>query len=224
MLRPVRLLSILLALLGATLAASAFEGWIHFALKTGRDPEQLIAYAVKDTRIRLEPKSEDAGGTALLIDTRERAMFLLMPAQRIFVRLPLKPGLAPSTASPPPPRTASPEATGIAERFLNYPCLRYVLVHGDSTTESWVTTELGGLAALGASPLAALLGGGGALSALERTDAAFPLKVITRDSRGRETFRFEALEIEPGPLPDELFAVPAGFRQLTLPAPPTAEG
>lgn len=224
MLRPVRFLSTLLALLGATLAASAFEGWIHFALKTGRDPEQLLSYAAKGTSIRLEPKSEEAGGTALLIDTRERTMFLLMPAQRVFVRLPLKPGLAPSTATPPPPRESSPEATGIAERFLDYSCLRYVLVHGDSTTESWVTTELGGLAALGASPLAALLGGGGALSALERTDAAFPLKVVTRDSRGRETFRFEALQIEPGPLPDELFAVPAGFRPLTLPTPPTAEG
>lgn len=229
MLRPARLfLFLFLFLLVASApAVSAFEGRIQFTLKTGRETEQLIDYAVKGALIRLDPRTEEAGGSALLIDTTAHTMVILMPAQKLYVRLPLR-GPAPATgadSAPPPPLAATEAAPGSAEKFLGLPCTRHVFANDDgSTLESWVTTALGGLAPLGASPLAALLGGGAPLSALERAGAAFPLKVVVRDARGRETFRFEALQVEPARLPDDLFAVPTDFQPLTLPPAKSAEG
>ena len=46
----------------------------------------------------------------------------------------------------------------------------------------------------------------------------FPLRVISRDARGRETFKMEATKIEPGALPDSLFVPPPGMKKFSMPS------
>jgi hypothetical protein len=53
--------------------------------------------------------------------------------------------------------------------------------------------------------------------ALKGSKGGFPLRVISHDAKGKETFRMEAKKIEPGPLPDSLFAPPAGYQKFEMP-------
>ena len=45
----------------------------------------------------------------------------------------------------------------------------------------------------------------------------FPLRVISHDAKGKETFKMEATKIEPGPLPDSLFVPPASYKRFDMP-------
>ncbi len=45
----------------------------------------------------------------------------------------------------------------------------------------------------------------------------FPLRVVSRDGKNKETFRMEATKIEPGSLPASLFQPPAGWQKFQMP-------
>ena len=45
----------------------------------------------------------------------------------------------------------------------------------------------------------------------------FPLRVITRDAKGRDSFKMEATKIEPGSVPDSMFSPPAGYQKFEMP-------
>ena len=45
----------------------------------------------------------------------------------------------------------------------------------------------------------------------------FPLRVISRDASGKETFRMEATKISPGAQPDSAFEPPADYQKFAIP-------
>ncbi|MBA4138706.1 MAG: hypothetical protein C0518_15480 [Opitutus sp.] len=211
------------------LSAAAFEGKVSLAMKGGREAEQVIDYAMKGTRVRLEPKMAEAGGTAMIMNWEKQEMIMLMPEQRMYMVMPMKaPAGAPGAAARASATEQKVEKTGRSEKILGYDCDEYITTDDGKTTEMWITEELGSFAGLGGgNPMAGMMGGGGAPApasswenALKNKKGAFPLRVVSRDGKGRETFRLEARQIEPGTLPDSLFAPPAGFQKFAMPAMP----
>lgn len=218
--------------LAAAVGAAAFEGKVSLGMKSGRDAEQVIDYAMKGTRVRMEPKMADAGGAAMIMDWEKQEMIVLMPEQQMYMVMPLKKaaaGARPEQASP----EQKVEKTGRTEKILGYECEEYVTTEGGQTTEMWITEELGTFAGLGGgNPMAGMMGGGGAKTAapssweraLQSKKGVFPLRVISRDAKGRETFRLEAKKVEPGTLPDSHFAPPSGYQKLAMPTMPGFSG
>lgn len=206
-------------------AATAFEGRVSLGMKSGRDKEQVIDYAMKEGFVRMEPKSAEAGGSAMIMDWGRQQMIMLMPEQHMFMVMPLKAPLERAAARAQNPETKV-EKTGRTETILGYLCEEYVTTERGETTEMWITDQLGSFAGLGGgNPMAGMMGGGAAAKpaaggweqALKGRPGAFPLRVVSRDGKGRETFRLEAKKIEPGSLPDSLFAPPAGYQKFSLP-------
>ena len=98
-----------------------------------------------------------------------------------------------------------------------------------TVTEMWVADGLGTFMGLGSgggggNPMAGMFGGGGKKSANAakweealKGKGGFPLRVISRDAKGKQSFKMEATKIEPGSLPDSLFAPPAGYEKFAMP-------
>ncbi len=218
----------LLLAAAAAVAASAFEGRVTLAFKSGREAEQVIAYAMKDGKVRMEPQIEEAGGAAMILDVAKQQMTVLMPDQAMYFVMPLRSAPAAGAVRENEP-AAKVEKTGETDVILGYVCEKYLSTERGEVTELWLTEELGAFAGLGGgNPMAGMMGGpgggrggkaagGGWEKALQGKTGAFPLRVVTRDARGRETFRLEARKIEPGKLPDALFAPPEGFQKMSLP-------
>jgi hypothetical protein len=217
----------------AALAAAAlgFEGKVSLSMKSGRDAEQVIDYAMKGTRVRLEPKIADAGGTAMIMNWEKQEMTILMPEQQMYMVMPLKSAMAAGQAKAAAAEQKI-EKTGRTEKILGYTCDEYVTTEGGNTTEMWITEELGSFAGLGGggNPMAGMMGGGRSAPApanswenvLKSRKGAFPLRVVSRDGKGRETFRLEARKVEPGALPESLFTPPADYQKFAMPMMPGA--
>jgi hypothetical protein len=217
---------LLLALaLGAlpTATFAAFEGRVTLAFKAGREAEQVIAYAMKDGLIRMEPQIAEAAGMAMILNLEKGETTIIMPEQAMYMVMPMRaPSRPAAKVQGPEPKV---EKTGEKDLILGYPCDQYLSVENGETTEMWITEELGTFAGLGTpNPMAGMMGGGGAPArdkgweqALKGRKGAFPLRVISRDAKGRETFRLEARKVEPGSLPASDFKPPAGFQKMNLP-------
>lgn len=215
----------------AALSAAAFEGKVSLGVKSNRDAEQVIDYAMKGTRVRMEPKMTGAGGAAMIMDWEKQEMTVLMTEQQMYMVMPLKKPQAAARAQQNAPEQKI-EKTGRTEKILGYTCDEYVTSEGGQTTEMWITEELGSFGGLGGgNPMGGMMGGGQKSAvpsswerALQGKKGAFPLRVVSRDAKGKETFRLEAKKIEPGTLPDTLFAPPAGFQKFAMPAMPGFSG
>jgi hypothetical protein len=207
----------------AAVAAPAFEGRISLGFTDGKGREQVIDYAVKGTRVRLEPKMEQAAGTAMIMDGATQEMTVLMPAQRMYMVMPMH-GVAKPGGTESPTQQQKVEKTGRTEKILGYDCEEYVMSDKGQSTEMWITDQLGSFMGLsGGNPMAGLVGGkakaeaSGWEQALKGKQGAFPLRVVSRDPKGKEIFRLEAKSVKPENLGDELFKAPEGFQKFSMP-------
>lgn len=202
------------ALLMLGFPAAAFEGTIHFDLTTGRDTQQMI-YSLKGDRARFEMPMAGAGGASAIIDLPKQEMIMMMPEQRMYLVMPLQP--ASGTERPGTKRDeVTFEDTGETAEIVGRKCRKYRITDRSSTTEVWGAEGMGTfMAQLGASsPMS-----GASIPGWQQelgTQGFFPLRVIGRDSRGRQSFRMEATQLEEKPLPDELFAIPDGYQQFNM--------
>lgn len=216
----------------AALSAAAFEGRVSLGFSGKKNQEQLIDYAIKGTRVRLEPKLAEAGGAAMIMDLEKREMVMLMTAQRMYMTMPLP--AVPTQGQAATAHEQKLEKTGRTEKILGYDCEEYVVTEGGQSTHLWLTDQLGSFMGLsgGGNPMAGMMGGrpskgdkaSGWESLLKSKGGAFPLRVVTTDKAGKESFKLEAKKIEPGTLPDALFAPPADFQKFAMPAIPGLGG
>ena len=202
------------------MTAAAFEGRVSLAIKSGKDREQIIDYAMKDGIVRMEPKTAE-GGPAMIMNVAKQEMIMLIPEQKMYMIMPLKRGATAAIAAPEEPEPKV-EKTGELDTILGYVCERYVTSDKNGVTEMWITEELGSFAGLGGGNLMGGQAKPAAPSAWERAlqgkAGAFPLRIVGRDTRGRETFRLEARKIDPTNLPASLFAPPADYQKFSMPA------
>lgn len=206
----------LLSVLALPGFAAAFEGKVSLAMTSGKNT-QVIDYAMKEGALRMEIAAEGSKFSSI-VDLNKREMIMLMPEQKMYMVMPFKEAV----------ETAIKESelkqhnitkTGRTDTILGYKVDEYVSKDRNTTTEIWVAEGLGtfmGLSAEGGP-------GGRRRNAAQSWEAAFkgkpgfPLRVVSRDAKSKETFKMEATKIEPGKLPDSLFAPPSDYQRFQMP-------
>lgn len=203
-------------------AADAFEGKVTLGMKDRKDKEVVISYVMKGSKIRMIPDVQEAQGVALIFDVEKGEMMTLMPEQKMYMVMSMKGAM--NSAAKKSSKEKMPELvkTGRTETILGYKCDEYVMTdERGNKTEIWATDKLG-------TYMGASAGGGGMMgrgkasgpaweNVLKGRDGFFPLRVVSRDRKDKETFRMEAKSVEPGNVPDSTFEPPAGFQKFALP-------
>jgi hypothetical protein len=218
-----RLLAVGTLLLSAVSSyAAAFEGKISLSMsaeKKGRT--QAMDYSIKGQKLRIDMNAE-GNQVATIMDMEKLEMIMLMPSEKMYMVHPIQKPLE-KAAEKAGQSTADIEVTGKTEVILGYTCNQVFIKDKGTVTEAWLAEGLTGFQGMGAPG-----GGGGPFGGKKNANAAkweealkgkggFPLRVISRDAKGKETFKMEATKVEPGPLPDSMFAPPADFQKFQMP-------
>jgi len=201
-------------------AADAFEGQVSFTITSSKGRAQQLDYTMKGQALRMDINS-DGHEVSNIIDMGKRQMTILIHEQRMYMVRPMPDvaGMARSASSAAPGNPASPdlEKTGQTETILGYKCQQVLVKDQGKVTEIWLADGLGMFMGLGGGN--PMMGGGsrggganaGKWEQVLKGTGGFPLRVLTRDASGKETFRMEATRITPGPQPDSEFAPPEGY-------------
>ncbi len=200
-------LSALLFALTASAAPEEFQGRVKMSLKQG-DQSQNIEYFIKGERMRIDPKEMSAAGGSMIMDMKNKQIFVLMPAQKMYMTMPI-PNLGDTSENSP-----KPEPQNETREILGYKARKYTMQHNGADYEMWATEELGRLGALqlpGQKP--------GAADAPWAKGEFFPLQII-ESRNGQRTLEIRVEEIEKQELPDSLFQPPADFQAMQAPAMP----
>jgi len=205
-------------LLAATHAfgVEAFEGKVSLALTSGKGRVQDMDYSMKAQKLRMDIVAEGRAMSTIM-DLTKQEMLMLMPEQGMYMVMPMKKPIEKAVKEA-GESTAEIERTGRTETILGYKCDEIVVKDKGAVTEMWVATDLGTFMGLGGGMGGG--GGGGAGAKWEEVlkgKGGFPLRVISRDAGGKETFKMEATKIEPGALPDSLFVPPPGMQKFNMP-------
>lgn len=198
--------------------AAAFEGRMSFAISAGKNTSEL-SYALKGDAIRMEIGAENQK-VASIVDLKKKEMLMLMPEQKMYMVMPFKEAVE-TAVDEAQLKRQNIEKTGRTDTILGHKVEEYVTKDRGTTTEIWVAEGLGTFMGLGSN------GGGGPFggrkSSAQGWENAFkgkpgiPLRVVSRDSKGKETYKMEATKIEPGSLPASLFQPPADYQRFQMP-------
>lgn len=211
-----------------TFAAGAFEGKVSLAMTAGKGQTMNLDYSMKGRRLRTDMNAEGHQMSSIM-DLDKLEMLMLMPEQQMYMVMPIKKPIEQAMEKS-AESSAEVEVTGKTETILGYKCSQILIKDKGSVTEAWVAEGLGAFMGLGqggggGNPMAGMFGGGGRKgggNAAKWEEAlkgkgGFPLRVITHDAKGRDSFKMEATKIEPGSLPDSLFSPPAGYQKFEMP-------
>ena len=206
-------------------AANAFEGKVSLTMTAGKGKPMALDYSIKGQALRIDMNAEGQS-FATIMDLSKMEMLILMTEQKMYMVMPIKEPVekAMKDAEKKDPNIVK---TGRTETILGYKCEEYVTKEKNTTTEIWLAEGLGTLMGMGNNG-----GGGGGMGAMfggkSKASAGweekfkgkpgFPLRVVTTDSKSKETFRMEATKIQPGSVPASLFAPPAGFERFQMPS------
>jgi outer membrane lipoprotein-sorting protein len=200
------------------LVANAFEGKITLAVTDPRGSTMNMDYSMKGAKIRMDMKAHD-NEAAMIMDVPKQEMIMLMTDQRMYMVMPMKKAMDKAMEQA-GANTADVEMTGKTETILGYKCSQILVKDKGNVTEVWVADGLGNFMGMnnGGGPFG---GGRGPQSAkweaVLKGKGGFPLRVTTRDAAGKQVSKMEATKIEPGSLPDSLFAPPADFQKFDMP-------
>jgi hypothetical protein len=210
----------------APVAAQEFEGRI--TIQTASDPGKPggeMVLLAKGNRSRIEVQAQ---GMAMyvIMDLEDGSMTSVMPAQRMFMRMDMKqleqsmPGMGGEAAAPKLTRT------GRTETIAGYSC-EHVLFESDKGDRMDICGAKG-LGFFGGAPGGPLARSGGArvpagYEALTREfkDGFFPLRMEVIKGTTRQQVML-VTKIERQALEASLFAPPAGFQEMKMPAMPGA--
>lgn len=199
----------------ATVFAAAFEGTVRMKMSQPRGDALEMTYRVKEGFVRTEIQTEQST-VATIVDLAKQEMIILMPEQQMYMTQSF--AAAAAAAQSGKHAEVSFEKTGETEKILGYDCVKYVSKSKDQISDVWVTEALGRFVGLGQGGNA---GGRRAQkpasweSALMNKDF-FPLRVVSRDAKGKEQFRMEAVAVDKQTQPASLFAPPAGYQKFDM--------
>lgn len=176
-----------------------------------------------------------------IMDLEKMEMTTLMPDQKMYMVMSLKKAVdraaaraehrEAAAAATDVASTKDIERTGKTEKILGYSCEQIVVKDSEkgTVTELWVASGLGTFMGMGGGgPMGG--GGGGMFGGHKSSSAAaakweevlkggggFPMRVVTSDAQGNQTFKMEATAIEPGRQPEENFLPPPDYQKFTMP-------
>lgn len=204
----------------ALLAADAFVGKVSFLMNNGKGKPVILHQSYKGTAMRTDMEGMPGG---MIMDFTKKEMIILMNEEKMYMVHAIKPDDLPKETKEKLTPDADVEATGKTEKILGYLCNQFLVKDGKSTTELWVAEGLGVFAGLG-NQGGGMFGGKKGKSEMSakweqvlKGKGGFPLRVITRDAAGKETFKMEATKIEKGGVTDADFVPPADFTKFEMP-------
>ncbi len=206
-------------------AAGAFEGKVTLTMTGERGKAMDMNYSMKGDRVRMDINAS-GHEMSTIMDAPKFEMIILMAEQKMYMVMPLKKPVEQAMEKHQgEAANIDINRTGKTETILGYKTEQLLITDKDkgTVTELWVASDLGtfmGLGNSGGSPF-----GGRKQSpasakweeALKGSKGGFPLRVISHDAKGKETFKMEATKIAPGPLPESLFVPPAGYQKFEMP-------
>jgi hypothetical protein len=204
---------------------TSFEGEIKF--KVSHDENGMtMDYFIKDGKLRMEMGGE-AKGTCFIHSNGKS--LILMPEQKMYMDLDNSVFKKMQEMMKKNVDKAKEEnsdkdfnienyKTGETKSILGYKCEQWVFNDKeggtDSKVEAWITDQLGNFMMM-ESPMGQGFSPG--WSNTFKNKGMFPLLVITKDTDGKETSRFEATEIDKKSLSNDLFEVPSGYSEMKIP-------
>ena len=161
-----------------------------------------------------------------ITDMEKMEMITLMPEQNMYMVMPIKKTVE-KVMEKQGEVNSDVEKTGKTETIAGYKTEQIIITDKDkgTVTEVWLATDLKSTFMGLGNPH----GGGGPFGGRKNAAAAakweevlkgkggFPLRVITRDAKGKETFKMEATKVEPSHLPDSMFLPPPEFQKFEMP-------
>jgi len=211
-------------------AAKTFEGKVSLAITAEKGKAMELNYSIKGQMLRTDMNAE-GHDVATIMDLSKLEMLMLMSEQKMYMVMPIKKPVEQAAAKS-GESNAEIEVTGKTETILGYKCNQILVKDKNTVTEVWAAEGLGAFMGMGGGGgggggggLAGMFGGGQRKSSANaakweeavKGKGGFPLRVISRDAKGKETFKMEATKIEPGSLPDSLFSPPAGYQKFEMP-------
>jgi len=210
------------------LSAADFEGKVAMRMTSPGDAPQTMNFSIAKNFSRIDVQPAPGRSAAIIFDPARQEMTVLMPEQKMYMVQSLAKPME-SAANAVAGRDGSVEQSSEHEKILGYDCTKWISKSNGTTAEIWLTDQIGTFMGLGAgaNPMGGFGGGGrsrggpppgaGAQpweAALKGKDF-FPLRVVSKNGEGRETFRMEATAIEKQPLPASLFKAPADYQDLS---------
>lgn len=229
--RFLRGLALLTTLAGAGSVAHAFEGRIGMQVSEPNRPAHAIDYLVKESKLRFDAPRDAAqkgGAGGIIMDFAKAEMIILVDGhgRKMFFRRPLNAESAPNATHAAKERAAAPVmdppvATGRSETIAGQIATEYRGKNSAGETfEFWLAKGLGNFAfPAGGNPMArgANAAPSPAWEKFVRDGGFFPLRVITRDSAGKEKSHLEVTKVEKLAVPDSTFSTD-GYTEMNLPA------
>lgn len=209
------------AALGAD-APKAFEGRVRYTM-TADHGSMSMNYIMKGGLIRMEMEAERGQATVMLVDLAKREMTILMAQQKKYMVQPM-----PDPAKTEPGTAEQPDVqrTGQYETILGYKCEKIIVTSRDNVAEIWGAEGMGTFMNPG---MGGPMGRGrpAPRSAWEAELASrgfFPMRVVVHDTRGKQTYKMEATEIDPSTPADSLFVPPPDYEKFEMPQIPGMGG
>ena len=212
------ILVVLLAAAPAVLGAATFEGKVHLKISDNKGQSHEMVQSLKDGLVRTDVEA-GVHSASLIMDFAKQELTILIAAQHMYMVRPMPTGAPAGAPGAADTGEASFAKTGETEKILGYDCVKYVAKTKDGAHEVWVTDQLGRFGGLGGGNPMARRHGGKPTAGWEQLLAGkdlFPLRVVTHNAAGTETFRLEAVSVEKTTLPASDFQPPADYKKLDM--------
>ncbi len=197
-------------------SAEPFEGKVAFTMTSGAGVPNEVSYTIKGAHVLISA----GNAVGIIMDRDKNEVTMMMPQQRMYMVRPLPQPPAGLQAPNGATQGVSLQDTGATEKILGYSCKKYLVKTSSSTTELWLTDQLGSFIGLGQA-----MGGGrpggrtGPVQAWEQALQGknfFPMRVVGQNSSGAEMFRLEVNAVDKQPVEDSVFSPPADWKKLDL--------
>jgi hypothetical protein len=213
----------------STSAAEAFEGKVTMTVSTGKGESHDINYSIKGHKCRID-MSGKGHQAATITDLEKMESIILMPEQQMYMVMPIKQPVEKAMAKA-NDTAAEVERTGKTDAILGHKCEQILVKDKErrTTTELWVAKDLGAFMGMGnggggGNPMGGMFGGRKAASPqaakweeILKDGGGFPMRVVTTDAGGKNSYKMEVTKIDSMSLPDSDFAPPAGYQKFQMP-------
>jgi PHD/YefM family antitoxin component YafN of YafNO toxin-antitoxin module len=207
----------------SSFAAGGFEGKVTQLMTPEKGKAHEINYSIKGSKVRLDINNE-GHQAAIITDLEKLETLMIMDEQKMYMVMPIKKPVEQALEKS-GDSSVDVKVTGKTETILGYKCNQVLITDKSSgaVTEVWMAEGLGVFMGLGSGG-----GGGGPFGGRKAAAAAkweealkgkagYPLRISSNGNNGKGAFKMETTKIEPGSLPDSLFAPPAGYKKFQMP-------
>jgi hypothetical protein len=187
-------------------AAQTFEGVVTakiHAAESAREPTE-VTYALRGGVMRMEMAARGDVRSVIIVDTPAKTNYVLMPQQKMYMTMPYMAGAADAQAPPEIVRT------GRKETIAGHVCEHWLVKDPSGDLDVCVASGLGAPFSMGGAGMGREPAWAGAL----RDQRGFPLKV----ARAGGATILEVTKVEAKKLDGALFAPPADYKKMEMPA------